>query len=600
MDIDDEEVAATCVEIALRMLGPAPEKYRSNSPRRTLVYRAAEGEPQKRTLVGTKGKIEILGKGQQFVAFGTHPSGAELLWRDRDLYEIARDDLTAITEDHITLYFEEVAPILGAAPQKPALQKLAPPLPAPDPRSRHSDARIQAYCDAAIAAEVATVERAGEGERNNALNEAAFALGQLVGAGWVSEGEISSLLENAAYTNGLVADDGLPQTRATIRSGIGAGRKQPRTLPENVDTMSAFNGYNNIVLLPRPQEEQPSSKLEWFDDIQLVIQSPYIIKGTLDWGAMSVVYGPSNSGKTFFALDVAFHVAINSEWRGKRVHGGSVLYLAAEGGNGIANRMAALRSTSGVVDVPLALRRAGLDLLNPRADTNHVLALAAEVAERGDLALIVVDTLSRVIAGGDENAASDMTAFIKNVDLIRQRTGAHLMIIHHTGKDAAKGARGHSSLRAATDTEIEIMVDDFGNHVAKVNKQRDYQGGDEFVFDLKSVFLGQDQDGDDVTSCVVEIMEKPKDVGGELPPMDKCRAILNAIDEAWREKNPLSTSPQTKHSGRYAARFIAKQFSLNQGAVQRLLEAWLDNAVVATEECDNHTKKRGLRVLKWL
>lgn len=348
------------------------------------------------------------------------------------------------------------------------------------------------------------------------------------------------------------------------------------------------------------QKKQSTQELEWFDDIQPVIQSPYMVKGFLDNGSMSVVYGPSNSGKTFFALDVAFHVACCPEWRDRRVKGGAVLYLAAEGGNGIANRIAALRQTTGVLDVPFALRRAGLDLLDPKADTENVIRLAAEVAKKQPLALIVIDTLSRVIAGGDENAASDMTAFIKNVDLIRQRTGAHIMIVHHTGKDAAKGARGHSSLRAATDTEIEVMVDEFGNRCAKVTKQRDYEGGEEFGFALKSVHLGHDQDGDAVNTCVVEATEKQEKQAEGLPPIETCRAMLKAIDEAWKAKNPLSTAPQHKHAGRYATRYLARQFDLKQSAVEKLLDYWHDNAVVVTEICDTHTKKRGLKVLVWV
>jgi len=370
--------------------------------------------------------------------------------------------------------------------------------------------------------------------------------------------------------------------------------------PQGYDPVEAAEASRRLIQHHDDSGAATASELEWFDDVRPTIDAPYLIKGLLDRGAMSVVYGPSNSGKTFFALDVAFHAAIAPEWRRRRVHGGSVLYLAAEGGNGIANRIAALRETTGIRDVPMALRRAGLDLLNPRADTARVVALAGEVERRAPLGLIVIDTLSRVIAGGDENAASDMTAFIKNVDAIRQATRAHVMIVHHTGKDAAKGARGHSSLRAATDTEIEIVIDDFGNRIAKVTKQRDYEGGLEFAFALKPVHLGQDKDGDDITSCVVEPMEKPKETEGGLPPRDTCRAILNVIDEAWRNSNPLSTAPQVKHSGRFAARLLAKQFKLNQGLVQRLLEAWLDNEIVAVEECDNHTKKRGLRVLRWL
>lgn len=170
------------------------------------------------------------------------------------------------------------------------------------------------------------------------------------------------------------------------------------------------------------------------------------------------------------------------------------------------NRVAALRRTHGVCDVPLAVKRAGLDLLKSTADLQHIVDLAGEVAKRAPLRVIVIDTLSRVMAGGDENSAQDMTALIRNIDAIRAATGAHIVLVHHSGKDAAKGARGHSSLRAATDTEIEVTHEE-GDRVATVTKQRDYQGGESFAFGLKSVELGQDQDGDEVVSCVVEMAD---------------------------------------------------------------------------------------------
>lgn len=259
--------------------------------------------------------------------------------------------------------------------------------------------------------------------------------------------------------------------------------------------------------LPAPEQDK-RGPLEWFDDVEPQLSDAYLIKGVIGAGAMSVVYGPSNSGKTFFALDLAFHVAIGAEWRGLRVSQAAVLYLAAEGGRGVANRIAALRASHGALDVPMALRRAGLDLLHDEADLQHVYNLTKEVKDRapGLPLLIVIDTLSRIMAGGDENSAADMTALIRNIDAIRASTGAHIMLVHHTGKDTARGARGHSSLRAATDTEIEVgQAGEEGaeTRAAMVTKQRDYQGGECFAFTLKSVSLGRDQDGDEVTSCVV-------------------------------------------------------------------------------------------------
>jgi RecA-family ATPase len=84
--------------------------------------------------------------------------------------------------------------------------------------------------------------------------------------------------------------------------------------------------------------------------------------------------------------------------------------------------------------------------------------LIAEVARQTDkrVVLVVIDTLARAMAGGNENASEDMGAFVRNVDRVRSATSAHTMIVHHSGKNKAAGARGHSSLRAATDTEIEI------------------------------------------------------------------------------------------------------------------------------------------------
>jgi len=351
---------------------------------------------------------------------------------------------------------------------------------------------------------------------------------------------------------------------------------------------------------PEAAPAPPSSELEWFDDIAPIISTPYIVKNVLDLGAMSVIYGPSNSGKTFFALDIAYHVATDHGWRSRRVAGGSVLYLAAEGGNGIANRIVGLKKTSGVVEVPLALRRAGLDLLNPKADTDRVIRLAAEVAEHAPLKLIVIDTLSRVMAGGDENGPVDMTAFIKNVDRIRHASGAHIMIVHHTGKDVAKGARGHSSLRAATDTEIEVATDESDVRVAKVTKQRDLQGGEEFAIRLEAMTLGTDEDGDTVTTCVVAPVERQEQSASPLPPRATCKAILKTIHEAWQAKNPFSMAPQLKVSGRYAPRALAQQFNLPGEVVEKLLLSWIDNAIVAVEMCDSDTKKRGLKMLQGL
>src|SRR5205085_7024209 len=109
--------------------------------------------------------------------------------------------------------------------------------------------------------------------------------------------------------------------------------------------------------------------------------------------------------------------------------------------------------------------------------------------------LIIIDTLSRVLAGGNENAPDDMGSFVRNVDRLRADTGAAVLVVHHTGKDTSRGARGHSLLHAATDTEIETSKDDVsGVYTAKVTKQRELPTEGALSFSLRQIELGFDQD----------------------------------------------------------------------------------------------------------
>ncbi len=261
-------------------------------------------------------------------------------------------------------------------------------------------------------------------------------------------------------------------------------------------------------------------------DFEPHLDRPYVVKNWLTPAAMSVVYGDSNVGKTFFALDLGYHVAGGRAWNGCKVRGGAVLYVAAEGGHGFDNRIAALEAREGV---PLWTLPTTVDLCKSDADTKALIELIAHFATlHGGYALIVVDTLARAMGSGDENASPDMGAFVRNLDRLRAATGAHLMVIHHSGKDTSKGARGHSSLRAATDTEIELTKE--GDVIlAEARKQRDMPGGRVFAYTLRQVELGRDQDGDPVTTCVVEPCEAPD----RKPKISGAAKIaLQALDDA--------------------------------------------------------------------
>jgi hypothetical protein len=251
-------------------------------------------------------------------------------------------------------------------------------------------------------------------------------------------------------------------------------------------------------------------------EIQPALGRRYLVKGWLDRGAFSVVYGESNVGKTFFALDLAMHVAAGWDWHGNRIPGndhyaGPVVYVAGEGGLGIQNRIEAIRrerpylmdrteQAGDFVLLPTSLDMCG-------AGDSRALEAAIEVVARKP-ALLVIDTLARAFGGGDENTAKDMGAFVRNIDGLRMHTHSHVMVIHHSGKDTSKGARGSGSLRAAADTEIELTRNGLVI-VAETKKQRDMPSGAVFAYTLQTVDLGRDEDGDRVTSAVVEKTDAP-------------------------------------------------------------------------------------------
>lgn len=232
-----------------------------------------------------------------------------------------------------------------------------------------------------------------------------------------------------------------------------------------------------------------------------------LIKGLLDEGAMSVIYGDSNTGKTFTTLDQAFCVATGQAWNGMRTKQGLVVFVAAEGGRTILRRLAALHGRyigqhgDDAPDPLFSVVRYPIDLRTNEVDRRGIVELIQEEERKHGTKCVwlIVDTLSRAMAGGDENSSTDMGSVVIAADKIRAATGVHFTYIHHSGKDSARGARGHSLLRAAADTEIEVT-----RTKIEVTKQRDMESGVKIGFRLVDVPLALDPEGAPIKSAVVE------------------------------------------------------------------------------------------------
>ena len=235
----------------------------------------------------------------------------------------------------------------------------------------------------------------------------------------------------------------------------------------------------------------------------------HVLKGLLQLASYAEVYGAPGEGKTFVALDAAYHVAAGRDWMGHKAHAGPVLYLAYEGTGGMVKRAKALIQKYGTEEVPLYIVGAAMNLRDKigRQALGEVIALLPAKP-----VLIVIDTFARALMGGDENSAQDVGAFNTAIAGLISSTGACVMIIHHSGKDKSKGARGSSALLGALDTEIEVDA----GHVS-VRKQRDMEVAEPIGFKLTPMVVGMDEDGDETTSCTVEQTKVGTGGPGGLP-----------------------------------------------------------------------------------
>jgi hypothetical protein len=271
----------------------------------------------------------------------------------------------------------------------------------------------------------------------------------------------------------------------------------------------------------------------WADDIVLELDAGGLVDGLLGITGLTVLYGESGAGKTFVVLDLACHVAAGLPWRGMEVEQGVVVYVAAESPESVKRRLWAWKRHHGVERLPVLVVQSTVDLLNGDAET--LAGLLAGLREKhGRLALVVVDTLARAMTG-NENAPDDMGRFVAACGRLREAGETHVLVVHHSGKDAARGARGHSSLRAATDVELEVTSGEGGGAV-RVTKHRDEAGGAAYGFRLEPVELGTNAKGRTVTTCVAVESETPAaSKTAEARPRrlnDKGRLLLQAVEKA--------------------------------------------------------------------
>ena len=194
------------------------------------------------------------------------------------------------------------------------------------------------------------------------------------------------------------------------------------------------------------------------------------------------------------------HVALGWRYRDRRVQQGAVVYCAFEGQTGIQARVEAFRQTFPIEmdgPVPFYLQPVTLDLV-----ADHAELIAAIKRQQTTAVLVVLDTLNRSLRGS-ENDSKDMAAYIAAADAIREAFNCAVAIVHHCGIDGTR-PRGSTALSGAVDAQLAVKRDATDAIVVEVEFQKDGAAGDIIASRLKVVEVGKDEDGEIISSCVIE------------------------------------------------------------------------------------------------
>jgi hypothetical protein len=274
----------------------------------------------------------------------------------------------------------------------------------------------------------------------------------------------------------------------------------------------------------------PRFRLTRFGTIKPDITAQYLVKGS----GLAVIWGAPKCGKSFWTFDLLMHVTLDRPYRGRRVMAGVVVYCALEGAQGFKNRIEAFRrarmAEADDRNPPFYLMATPLSLV--RDQKSFIAEIRQQLGEQKPVA-VCIDTLNRSL-DGSESSDEDMTAYVRAADAIRDAFGCLVVIVHHCGHNGDR-PRGHSSLMGALDVQIAVRRDATDNIVAELELSKDGETGLQFVSRLKVVEIGSDQDGDPITSCVIEALDAPA-AAARVPAkgrMSDIEMIKRAIVDAY-------------------------------------------------------------------
>jgi len=507
IDVKDLDMVRGVVDYIAETI-PSPVHRIGNFPKVALIYKT-DTPFRKITskkyidLFGEDHKVEILGAGQQFVAYHIHPdTGQPYSYPHQELADTPLEDLPTITEEQardIVLHFEHLAELAGWEPVEDG-QSNAPSMSSDNalenaqPPMGFSEEEIL-KCLNTLDPDIRMSDwvKVGMGiyhETNGSAD--GFALWDE----WSSNSHKYNEQEMQTRWDSFQANlnNTRPVTFATVFKWAKEAHKQAK-LKKVKETGFGFTIEGDLIKNTPP--------IEWAIDTLLPLDT------------LGVIFGAPGSYKSFIALDMAFNVARGTPYHNLPTLQGSVFYIAGEGRHGLSKRIKALRREHNVPDsevIPLFVSDDAAQLYEEISAEAVAESIESHAEVYGAPKIIVIDTLARNMGAADENSASDMGQFIHNVDTyLRAKFGTCCLLVHHSGHGNKTRARGSTALNAGVD--LSYLVDrkeGTDRALLKCTKMKDTEEPEDRWFEAKKIDLTPfDEVEKEISSLVMLASEAP-------------------------------------------------------------------------------------------
>ncbi len=371
----------------------------------------------------------------------------------------------------------------------------------------------------------------------------------------------------------------------------------------------ALEGARLKWAMPEPEDdsveteeqarEEADAIFELLDIEQLEAMPPptWLVHEMVAEEGLTVIYGDPGAGKSFVALDMALRVAHAMEWHGTPARTAGVLYIAGEGVRGIGKRIKGWKREHAMegVDAPFLLVPVAVQLLDTKERAKLLRTIDAAVERAAfPIGLIVIDTVSRALAGADENTQESMSAFVAACDEIRRHAGGALLAVHHSGKDKERGMRGSTVLLGGCDASIRVSKSE-QIVTLKTEKQKDAEEAEPIYMEMRKVEWA-DTGFSEAQSTLVPFRSEARATEETGLSKEQIRQAFALLADRWGEGRPLSHAPQTKRDGRYAPGILAREFGGGAETWASHIASWLENGCLSSVVFDTDSKSKGLRV----